>query len=378
MALDIRIDYPRVELIDGTSSTPVVNPYGMAIMLGAGTTTTNDKKLVVINDITDFSTKIGDTSVSKKYVEAFFENTDNAGVKLYFYKVNTGSTPAVAADYNTAIAGIDPTVNPGGIVISPEFFDTITVSADITSFTTALDNFCNTENESYWISIVDIPSTVTAMADAVTARNLITSNKGNLITYHPWYYKSAVKMLPSAAMAAICLTAWAGGRYNVPPAGIDFAIQGATALGYQLTKANLTTAHSSGINAIRSFPNYGILPYDTITLSNTVEFFQINSVVCFKIVFYLVQGVMFPFVHSSISGNVEVLAQAEAALNSVLNSAWTSGYLVGINQVDAYDVKASLETLPPPDNATLTFDVAVRPAYALQKVKVYIKNVLGL
>lgn len=377
MALDIQIDYPSVEVIDDTRATSAITPYGVCIMIGSGTTSSNDKVLTIINDLTDFSTKVGDTSPSKKYVESFFTNLLNNGVRLYFYKVNVGATPAVAADFNAAVAAIPVDSNPGGIVISPEFFETITTAGDITSFATALDTFCNTDNESYWISIVDLPATIATMADAVTAKNLMTSPKGNLIVYQPWYYKSAVKLLPSAAMAAICLSIWSGGNYSLPPAGTAYPIKDATALGYTLSKANLATAHSSGINAIRYFPQFGYIPYDTITISDSVEYFQINSVVCFKIVFFLVEREMLPFVHSPIAGDVEIMAQVEAALNRILNACWESGYLAGDVQADAFDVKATRQTLPPPNNAQLIFECAVRPSYALQKIKIYLKNTLG-
>lgn len=377
MTLNIQIDYPSVEVIDDTRATSAVTPYGVCLMLGGGTTSANDKVPTLITDVTDFSTKIGDASASKKYVEAYFANLTNTGVRLYFYKVNTGTTPPVAADYTTAIAAIQASFNPGGIIIAPEFFETITAGADITAFGTALDSFCNTDNESYWISIVDLPNTITTIADAVTAKNLFSSPKGNLIIYQPWYYKSAVKMLPSAAMAAICLSIWGGGNYSQPPAGTAYKIQDATSLGYTLSKANLATAHSSGINAIRSFPQYGFIPYDTITIANSVEYFQINSVVCFKIVFFLIEQEMIPFVHAPIAGDVEIMTQIEAALNRILNAAWESGYLAGENQLDAFEVKATVQTLPPPNNAQLTFDCAVRPSYALQKIKVYLKNILG-
>lgn len=377
MALDIQIDYPSVEVIDDTRATATVSPYGMCIMLGSGTTTINDKTLAIITDVTDFSTKIGDASPSKKYVEAFFANLSNNGVRLYFYKVNVGTTPAVAADYNTAIAAIPNNINPGGIVIAPEFFETISTDPEVTSFGSALDTFCNTDNESYWISIVDLPTTITTIAEAVTAKGRFTSAKGNLIVYQPWYYKAAVKTLPSAAMAAIALSAWSGGSYSNVPAGLSYPIQGITSLGYTLSKANLATAHSSGINAIRSFPQYGFIPYDSITISPNVEYFQINSVVCFKIVFYLVENEMMPFIHAPIAGDVELMAQVEAALNRILNACWESGYLAGDNQNEAFEVKGTVQTLPPPNNAILTFECAVRPSYALQKIKIYLRNKLG-
>ena len=381
MAITTLIDYPSVEVVDTTKATVAATPYGVCIILVTGTTSTNDKILTKVSSAEDFNTKFGSGSPSSKYAKAFFENVSASNVSLYAYKVQVGSTAAVVADFTTALTAIPVTFNPGGIIILPEFFETFTNSADIIALSTALNTFCN-QDDSYWVSFVDLPLTVTSMTEAVTDRGEFTSAKGCLMVYQPWYFGdsgSTLKLLPSAARAASTLSLWSSGRFESVPAGLDEInqIKGCFALGYAVTKADLQLAHANGINVIKYFPQYGYVAYDSITLSESTEYYQINSVVCLRIVLYLIEQELIPFVNSPIAGNIEDLARIEAALNRVLNAAWQSGYLVGQNQADAYSVVSELATLPPPNNAMLTFECAIRPSYALQKIKVYVRNKLG-
>lgn len=378
------IDAPGIEIVDNSDVNQVLTPYGVCIILGSANDGT-PKVLTQVVSKEDFVTKFGALSDSEKYVESFFTNLTNSSVRLYFYRVNSDDTappnnalPATVINYNQAVKDITHEFNPGGIIISPEFFEEFTTPADRTSHGEALDKFCDTDAGSYWISFVDLPLTVTDSASAVTAANHITSIRGNLATYQPWLKKTLTEsLLPSAAMAAKCLSLWATGAYYAVPAGLDVSIKGSIGQGYPLTPTDLQTFHNEGINAIRSFPNYGLLPYDSLTLSQSENYIQINSVVCFKIVAFLLENALLPYIHAPIAGNMDTAIEIEATLNRVLNDCWVSGYLSGNTQTEAFDVQVQNQVQLTPGNSLLVYLVAIRPAFALQKIRILLDNRLG-
>lgn len=377
------IDFPGVQVEDKSQPINRSFPFGVCYMLGSATKGTS-KVLVKINDLAEFRNLFGTESDSDPYVNAFFQNA-NSQVDLMFYRVNEGegvsSEIAIYTDFIEAIQDLDPTLNPGGILIAPEFF----INASFTdsnrlAFTTAVDKFCDTANDSYWIAFVDTKPTHTLATEVVTDRkNNLISLKGNLFTYAPCYYDSDDEILvPSAAMAAITLSLWSNGEYYLTPAGSKFPIQGIKSLVWNPSKSDLTLFHNEGVNAIRYFNNISsYVPYDSISVSSSVEFFQLNSVVCYKVVAFLLYEAVFPLVHSSLFGTAEALTSIEAVINKALYDAWVSGYLVGRNATEAFDVVPDIQRLPNPNSAIVNYQVSVRPSYSIQKIVIYLQNVLA-
>ena len=381
----ITIDFPGVEVIDQGTIVSVVSPYNMCLMLGS-TASGVSKVLTPILDLADFRVKFGTGSASDLYVEHFFENRTAPSVQLMFYRVNANSlvTPfppiaATLADFEDALEIIDPTFNPGGILILPECFTTFTASIDRATIGGVIDTFCTTDNDSYWICYADLPLTISTAAAAVTASNDFVSNRGNISVYQPYLMKDTVKVQPSAAMAAIALSGWASGQFYNVPAGFDKTIKPISITqGYKLATSDLTLFHANGINAIRQFPGKGLLPFDSITLSPSEDYFQITSVVCFKVVVYLLELELLPYIHLPISGTTDTLISVEAALNRILRDAWVSGYLAGDSEFEAYEVKSKTPSPLTPGNSILIFEVAIRPSFALQKIRIELRNKLGV
>lgn len=412
--VDVTLAYPGVEIIDVSTPTSVVTPYGVCYMLISANKGT-PKRLTEVPTADYFDQMFGDDSPSKKYVTSFFLNLLNNNVRLFVYRVNPnqGDTPSnpnggsmvsispfsrgfstaygdgtqtaipvplqpVLNDWLEAINTIDPTVNPGGIIIAPEAFETLNLQSR-NQIITALNNFCDLAKDSYWLSIADLSPFNTSLSDAVTDSLSYNSPDGSVSVYQPFYYNALdVLLLPSAAMAAISLSIWSTGAYYNAPAGLDYTIKDCDRLGYAVSSKEYGTAHQKGINLIRYFVNTGFCPYDCITRSNAEEYIQIPSVVCFKIVAYLLKLSLLSLVFQSLKGEADLITVAEATINRVLFSCWQAGYLVGRNITDAYEVRQVSADFPKPSNATLTYEVGVRPAYSVIKYRVFLRNLLAL
>lgn len=379
----LTIDFPGIKIIDQSVVTNRAFPFGVCYIIGSATTGIS-KKLTKITDKDQFVTLFGTLSESQKYIESFFLNLTGR-VDLYFYRVNAGSgvtnVPAVQTDYLTAITALDFNKEPGGIIICPEYWENeLFDEDDRAEIATAIDTFCTTDSGSYWISFVDTNSTLITANTVVTARkNDFVSPKGNLYVYAPSYTNTAdVLMAPSAAMAAISLSLWSTGQYFLTPAGSQLGIKGIKSLSWNPTKTDLTLFHAEGVNAIRYFSNTdSYVPYDSISVSDSVEYFQLNSVVCFKVVAFLLYEAVLPLVHSSLYGTAEALTRIEAVINKVLYDSWISGYLVGRNANEAFDVQSNIQTLPAPNSAIVSFACSVRPSFSIQKILIYLQNVLA-
>lgn len=377
------IDFPGVQVVDQSQPITRSFPFGVCYMLGSATTG-ESLKLVAINDYDQFVTLFGNASDSDKYVKAFFENS-NGRVDLMFYRVNEGSgVSSVLAehdDFMLAIDAIDSTLHPGGIIIAPEYFESNSYEeTERLAFATALDSFCNTDEGSYWISFVDArPTAMSAQAVVTDRKNNFISPSGNLFVYAPSYLNfDDDLMVPSAALAAISLSLWSEGQYNLTPAGSSFPIKGVKALSWNPNKTDLALFHKEGVNAIRHFNNIAAyVPYDSISVSGAMEFYQLNSVVCYKVVAFLLYEAVFPLVHTSLSGTAEALTNMEAVINKTLYDAWNAGYLVGRNANEAFDVQTDIERLPAPNQAIVNFICSVRPSYSVQKIVIYLRNTLA-
>lgn len=390
MALEVTVGFPGVDIIDQTQLTSIVSPYGVGLILGSANQGTI-QQLYKVNSYVDFQTHFGTDSPSDKYIKSFFDNRRNQNIALYFYRVNpdtvTPGTPEdpIATDYVDALTtDIDVGFNPGGIVIAPEAFETYD-QAERKTISDAMASFCNYDTrKSYWVGLPDLPVTVTDINTAVAEKTAtLTATKGQLFTYTPHYRNldsTPKTLLPSAAMMAIILSLWASGQYYQVPAGSDYTILDFKEPGYAIKQTQWSVAHQGNINLIRLFTNIGYAPDDAITLSPSKEYYHINSVVCFRIVIYMLQLELQPYVHKALSGDTELLSQAVAACIRVLQTALDSGYLVkrqGRPTTDAYTVDLDVQNLPDPGNSVAVIQVAVRPAYALQKIVVYIRNTLG-
>jgi hypothetical protein len=90
----------------------------------------------------------------------------------------------------------------------------------------------------------------------------------------------------------------------------------------------------------------------------------------------MLYGAVFPLVHSALYGGAEALTTIEATINKTLYDAYTSGYLVGRNATEAFDVKREVEQLPDPNNALVSYVCNIRPSYSIQKIVLYLQNVL--
>lgn len=412
--VDVTLAYPGVEIIDVSTPTTVVTPYGVCYMLVSANKGT-PKKLTEIPTLDYFHQIFGDDSPSAKYVNSFFVNLLNSNVRLFVYRVNPnqgdpasnpngGSTVSISPysrgfssaygdgtqsanpsplqpvlnDWLEAINTIDPSANPGGILIAPEAFETLNI-ASRNSIVAAFNSFCDLAKDSYWLSIADLSPFNKSLAEAITDALSYTSPDGSVSVYQPFYYNSLdVLLLPSAAMAAISLSIWSTGAYYTAPAGLEYTIKDCDRLGYAVSSKEYGTAHQNGINLIRYFVNNGFAPYDCITRSNAEEYIQIPSVVCFKIVAYLLKIELLTLVFQSLKGEADLITIAEATINRVLFSCWQAGYLVGRNITDAYEVNQVSADFPKPSNATLTYEVGVRPAYSVIKYRVFLRNLLAL
>lgn len=375
----ILIDFPGVQVVDQSQPVTRSLPFNCCYMLGSANIGTS-KQLVKVTDYADFITKFGTDCPSKHYVKAFFDNA-SATVNFYYYKVNSGNTPAVHNDYINAVDSLDPTQHLSGIIIAPEYYNNAAfTSANRLAFNNKLNDFCDIDKGGYWISYVDTLPTHDTANLIITEKNAaIISPKGNLVTYAPSYKTNDAGnpiVLPSAPMAAISLSLWNDGKYYQAPAG-NVAIKNVKELLWTPIKSDLATFHSEGINAIRYFSySSSYIPYDSRTVSNAPEFYQLNSVVCYKVVSYMLYGAVFPLVHSALYGGAEALTTIEATINKTLYDAYTSGYLVGRNATEAFDVKREVEQLPDPNNALVSYVCSIRPSYSIQKIVLYLQNVL--
>lgn len=375
---DLTVLYPGVTVTDVSTPTSTVTPYGVCYMLIGGITGI-DKTLTEIVSVDSFDTLFPTTHPSKKYVKAFFDNLTNTSVRLFVYKVNVTTTPAVKADYIAAFSAINPLANPGGLIIAPEAFEVFTTAADRVEIVTAMDTFCSLTADSYWQGIADLKISLTTIELAITDLANYASARGNISVYAPAYVNDSDQdMEPSAAMAAISLSIWANGAYYEAPAGHKYPIQGLKSLKYQTVRGKYSLAHAANINLIRYFNGIGYVPYDCMTLSTTPEFKQIPSVICFKIVAYMLASELQKLVFSSLKGTGDLVAVAEATINRILFSAWQSGLLVGTTAEDAYDIAALTPSLPDPLNATLAYSVGIRPAYSVIKYRIHLRNLLSV
>lgn len=384
--VNVTVGFPGIQVIDSTTPTNIVSPYGVGIILGSANEGTI-QALFPINSLEDFTDEFGTDSPSGKYITSYFANTSNNNVRLYFYRVNgeTASVPdtPVIADYTDALDAIDPNFNPGGLIIAPEAFETLS-DAERKILSDAMRDFCDYDTTgSLWFGIVDIKPTVVSINEAVTDKtNTFTAAKGQLFTYFPHYYNASdVLLLPSAAMMAIILNVWSSGSYQEVPAGLEYVIADCSRLAVNVKVTERSIAHTNNINLIRYFNNIGYAPDDSLTLSSSKEYYYINSVVCFRIVIYMLIIGMEPYVHDSISGNSAILLTAIGTVVRILQSALDSGYLTrqeGAPITDAYVIETVNAGLPEPGNSVLVIRCSVRPAYTLQKIAIYISNTLGV
>lgn len=380
---DLTDIYPGVEVIDVSTPTTILTPYGVCVMLVSASSGT-PQSLKEVYSLEAFRIEYGSDSDSDKYVKSFFSNLSNPNVRLMIFRVNKKDVddtplPATLQNWLDAFDLIDPAFNPGGLIICPEAFESLTANADRVKIVKAMDEFCTLGNESYWQSIADLGANLTSLSEAINDRNTYISNKGNVSVYTPAYYNIDDELvLPSAAMAAISLSIWATGAYYMAPAGHKYPIKGCEWLSFDVPKSDYALAHDSGLNLIRYFNNVGYLPYDCVTLSSATEYLQIPSVVCFKVVAYLLSNELISLVFQPLKGAADLVATAEASINRVLFSCWQSGYLVGQTIEDAYEVKQINAVIPSPDNATLSYEVAVRPAYSIIKYRVFLSNLLSI
>lgn len=384
--VNVTVGYPGIEVVDSTTPVDIVRPYGVGIILGSASEGTI-QTLFPINSVEDFEDEFGTTSPSEKYIISYFANLENTNVRLYFYRVN-GETGGVAdspviADYTDALEAIDPNFNPGGIIIAPEGFETLS-DPNRKILSDALRDFCDYDtNHSYWFGIVDIKPTATTINDAVSDKNAtFTAVKGQLFTYYPHYYNSTdVLLLPSAAMMAITLSVWSNGSYYEVIAGKEYIISDCSRLGAIIKVNERPISHANNINLIRYFNAIGYAPDNSITLSTARQYYYINTVVCFRIVIYMLEVGMEPYIHHPIAGTSNIILAAIGTANRILQAALDSDYLVrqeGRPISDAYTVTTVNQGLPEAGDSVLVVQCAVRPSYSNQKVLIYISNNLGV
>ncbi|MDE2427990.1 MAG: phage tail sheath family protein [Burkholderiales bacterium] len=258
-----------------------------------------------------------------------------------FYKVN-----GLGEDYNKYGVAYYPWINTNIVDVSNIDYTWIS-AASIAQLATDLTNeapslFPGSSNTAKLNSYLAIVNQISTPSDATTTR----SNHQTLYALSPTYQVTmndlalSVNLLPpAAAMAGVYSRVDAGeGVYKAPA---NTTIINATSPAVNITDAdqeNLNVPlNGLAVNAIRVFPNWGLLIWGARTMAgNSDDWRYINVRRTMIMLEQSIKNAMQAYVFEPNSDLTWVAVSS--AINNFLNDQWKAGALVGSKASDAYSV----------------------------------------
>jgi uncharacterized protein len=309
--------------------------------------------------------------VTLNSVNLFFRNYQN-GV-LFFVRVAAATVAPTRNEYVATIGNsFDPDFHPQGYLICPEAFASLAVQGDRTAISVALENLASSEGFD-WKTFTDsnFSSNTTALAQAEGL--LYTTARGHLS-----YFFNYLKDLegnwvpPSAAIAAIGLRRSAEQGFSQPPAGGQYPVKGVTDVQFKVTKAQQAVLNPLGINAIRYFPNKGVLVYGSRTRSSDPYYKFINTRVILNVLIGSLRSAFDNLVFSAVDGQGILFTRIRETAEAICYSLWDGGALFGASPEEAFAVICGRANNPAIDleQGIVRCDVFVAPSPTMERLMI--------
>lgn len=347
--------HPQLKVIESADSGRVL-PLASHVtiyVLGAYHATTNLNIPTLLTGYSNFTTVYGVPSTTTQFTTAdairlIYENDTTANV----YFINVGAT---AANYVSGITNLDVEDEyPSGFLIAPAAFKHLTVAADRITVANAM---VAKAEQLDWMAFLDnadalnipafTPSAVKADADQYTA-----AARGHAAYYFPYVTESLSglnRTVPSSAVAASVATARIKVEGFKPNGGLKYPIKGVVAPVVQVLATQQDALDPFGINCIRNFRQAGTVVWGMRTRQTALLYRYVHYRVIANVVNRTFRDAidLKMKLFDVIDGQGQLFSYLEDAAYSVGRQLYTSGFLFGATETDAFAAKCDFENNTP-------------------------------
>jgi hypothetical protein len=321
-----------------------LSSFNCCYMIGTATAGVEKTPTQVVS-LADFTNQFPG-SPSLKSVRLFFRNYPS-GV-LFFVRAQAST----AIEFVEAIEeSFDPDIHEAGFLICPEAFENLALANDRLIVATMMENLCATEGYD-WCCFWDCgpPTVVDTPAEYNIEGGTYNSPRGHGSYFYP-YLKDLEGTLvpPSTAVVAIALRRYAEQGFAQPPAGSEYPLRGVLGTAVKITRNHQSVATPMGLNALRYFPNQGVLVYGSRTRSSDPYYRFINGRVILNVLNRSIRRALGRTVFSLVDGQGVLFSRIRGTVHAICYSLWDGGALFGATPTDAFFVKCDRGNNPNSD-----------------------------
>lgn len=291
--------------------------------------------------------------------------------------------PKVQDVLATISTAFDPEMRQG-FLIAPEFFQNFSILTDRQLLANSLEAHC-ADPEFNWVAIADCGETTAtsttgggAVASAIVERGGLTSPKGHMAYYFPYWKNATDQLVPmSASVVGVALRRYRAEGYRQPPAGTRYPVYGVKDTSFPITDKIQAQLNPLGINCGRKLPaGKGTVVYGARTVS-TSPFYRFVTV---RVILNVLAGTLanaYPdVVFSSVDGIGALFSQLRLTAVDVCERLRQAGALYGATPEEAYLVVCDSSNNPAIDleSGIVSLDVIAKPSPILEVLSIRVSR----
>ncbi len=387
-----QITYPGVYIQELPSGTHTVTGVATSIAAFVGCLGSGDFDTPVLcQSFADFETAFGGLDAAFPASFQVYQFFLNGGTEAWVSRVRAASYPPTGAEIlgsatnGTGIYALD-IVDQVNLLVLPDL-----PAMDSASYLTAAANLLNYAVARRAFAVLDLPADVASVGDAVSWANTVPATFGNGIVSAAAYFPQVIvpqpnstvllSIGPSGTMAGIYAATDVSRGVWKAPAGITDPLAGVTALAGTVTDAGSTQLNPAGINALRTFPTYGNVPWGARTLAApNIADEDWKYVPVRRLALYieqsLIQGLQWTVFEPN---DAKLWAQIGLSATAFLEPLFQQGAFAGSSSADSFQVSCDATTTTPEDiaNGFVNLLVLIAPVQPAEFIVINLQLIAG-
>lgn len=298
---------------------------------------------------------------------------------LTLTSVAAGTTPTLQDVITSMSTAFDPDMRQG-FLIAPEFFQSFSNMLDRQALANAMEALCS-DPLFYWMGIADCGSSVATATTGGGAVNLaiqeqsgLTSPKGHLAYYFPYWVNTSDQQVPmSASVVGVALRRYRDEGYRQPAAGTRYPVYGVKDTTFKLTDKLQAQLNPKGVNCGRKLPaGKGTVIYGARTVSTSPFYRFMNIRVIMNVLAGTLNNAFNEVVFSSVDGQGALFGRIKQTGIAICERLRQAGALFGATPEEAYLVVCDRTNNPALDleNGIVNLDVIVKPSPTLEVLSI--------
>jgi phage tail sheath protein FI len=338
-------------------SVTAITPAPTTITVFVGRTQTGvSESATTVTGLADYVSRLGPLSAALPLTLAVRDFFDNGGLSAIILSIGAPGTPLSDAEWLAAINGLGAGPRFNILAVTPDVPGE-DVPAIVTAAAAAL---CATMGA---MAILGPLASWQAAADAKTLNSISVENLGPLplssrraaAVFFPSLQvpdpttAATIVVSPVGAVAGVWVATDIAKGVWTPPAGIDCGLIGAGGLTAFMDDAATQAVDSAGINALRMFPDYGLVVWGAKTLTgqqgteDDYRYIQVR-----RTVIYIEQSLQSSLAWTAFEPNTPRLwATITAQVSQFLTTIWLGGGMMGTTASQAFIVTCNGSNNPP-------------------------------